>query len=262
MTISKNYGTALNTVFFLAGLILLAFLLRLFALWLFPIVQRDGILYLEMMNVWNETNSYQEVLKNFRGVNWIPPFPLFLMKLLMPLGFSAECSAKVLCIGFGSLLPAIGYGIAWTLTKRQLIAVASGVLFAVHPVLIEFSIQPLRDGFYLFWAGLTLLFLCRGMINGKWYDWFAAGVFSAASFLTRYETLEFYLLIFVFLICAPLFQSYPWRRALTHGFVFAAGLVVTLFLVHCLMGTGALFVPNYWSYYQEKWRHLKRIWNI
>jgi len=255
-------GKKKNTVIFLAGLTLLALILRLAALWIFPIVQRDGILYLEMMDAWNDLGCYQETLKGFQGSNSIPPFPLFLMKLLVPLGFSAECSAKCFSIACGGFVPAIGYGITWTLTKRQYIAFAAGVLFAVHPVFIEFSTQPLRDGFYIFWAGLTLLFLCRGMMEAKWYDWCAAGIFAATSFMTRYETLEFFPLVVLFFVSAPVFHCYSWKKAVLHGMLFFVMVLLMIFLLHNLMGTWYFFCDNSWHYYYGKWRLLQRIWSF
>lgn len=250
-----------NTVIFLAGLTLLALILRLAALWIFPIVQRDGILYLEMMDAWNDAGSYQGMLNVFRWNAWIPPFPLYLMKLFMPIGLSAECSARCSSIACGCLVPAIGYGIAWTLTKRQYVALSAGILFAVHPVFIEFSTQPLRDGFYIFWAGLTLFFLCRGMMEETWVDWCAAGIFAAASFMTRYETLEIFPLVMVFLVSAPVFLCYSWKKAVLHGVLFFGMVLLTLFLLHSLMGTWSYFHKSYWNYYQQRLQLLKQIWN-
>lgn len=255
-------GKKKNTVIFLAGLTLLALILRLAALWIFPIVQRDGILYLEMMDAWNDAGSYQGMLNVFRWNAWIPPFPLYLMKLFMPIGLSAECSARCSSIACGCLVPAIGYGIAWTLTKRQYVALSAGILFAVHPVFIEFSTQPLRDGFYIFWAGLTLFFLCRGMMEETWYDWCAAGIFAAASFMTRYETLEIFPLVMVFLVSAPVFLCYSWKKAVLHGVLFFGMVLLTLFLLHSLMGTWSFFLDSYWTYYYKKLIALKYIWKI
>lgn len=252
----------INTIVIVAGITFFSLGVRLAFLWFFPIVQRDGILYLEMMNLWEQKGSYQEMLKAFRGLNWIPPFPLYLMKLFMPLGVSAECSAKCFSIACGSFVPAIGYGIAWTLTKRQYIAIAAGVLFAVHPVFIEFSTQPLRDGFYIFWAGLTLFFLCRGMMEAKWYDWCVAGVFAATSFLTRYETLEFFPLVALFLVSAPVFHGYSWKRAVLHGILFFGTVLLMLFLVHCLMGTWSYFLDSYCGYFNRRLIGFKRIWKF
>ena len=245
-----------------AGLTLFALGLRLAFLWLFPIVQRDGILYLEMMEAWDKTGSYQEILKVFRWMKWIPPFPLYLMKLFMPLGVSAECSARIFSITCGSLVPVIGYGIVWTLTKRQYLAIAAGLLFAVHPVLIEFSTQPLRDVFYIFWAGLTLFFLCRGMMKAKWYDWCAAGVFAAVSFLTRYEALEFIPLALMFLVSAPMFHQSSWKKTVLHGIMFFSFWLLIFFLLHCLMDTWIAFYQGQWGYYRGKWRYLLQIWNF
>lgn len=251
-----------NSLMIITGITLLALGFRLAFLWLFPVVQRDGILYLEMMEVWHRAGNYQEMLKEFRGLNWIPPFPLYLMKLFMPWGMSAECSARIVSIACGTLVPAIGYGIAWTLTKRQYIAIAAGGLFAVHPVFIEFATQPLRDGFYIFWAGLTLFFLCRGMMEAKWYDWCAAGISASAAFLTRYEALEFFPLALMFLVCAPIFRQYSWKKAVLHGILFFGTALLMLFLVHCLMGTWSYFLDSYCGYFNRRLIVFKRIWKF
>ena len=244
------------------GLILLAAVLRLFALWLFPIVERDGILYLQLIETWYREGSYQNMLVVFPGRDWIPPLPLFLMKLFMPFGVSAECSARILSITCGSFVPVIGYGIAWTLLKDQKIATASGVLFAVHPILIEYSIQPLRDGFYIFWCGLALLFLCRGIVGKKWYDWCLGGAFFSSSLLTRYETLELFPLVILFFLWAATFHHYPWKAALLHMSLFITSLISSLILWGCLLGTLTLFSKSYWNYYLGKWKALEQLWNI
>ena len=99
-------------------------------------------------------------------------------------------------------------------------------------------------------------------MEAKWYDWGAAGIFAATSFMTRYETLEIFPLAVLFLVSAPVFHCYSWKKAVLHGILFFAVVLLTLFLLHSLMGTWSYFQQSYWTYYQLRLQLLKRIWNF
>ena len=75
--------------FFICGIALLFLFLSLFSWNLEPTVSRDGLLYLELVQIWHDHGSFQAVLEYWPQF-WIPPFPLYLMKLLTDCGIPAE----------------------------------------------------------------------------------------------------------------------------------------------------------------------------
>lgn len=79
--------------------------------------------------------------------------------------------------------------------------------------------------------------------------------------MTRYETLEIFPLVMVFLVSAPVFLCYSWKKAVLHGVLFFGMVLLTLFLLHSLMGTWSYFHKSYWNYYQQRLQLLKQIWN-
>ena len=70
-----------RTFLLLTCIPLLSLFLSLFCWNLEPTVSRDGLLYLELVQVWHDHGSFQAVLEYWPRF-WIPPFPLYLMKLL------------------------------------------------------------------------------------------------------------------------------------------------------------------------------------
>ena len=78
----------------------LSLFLSLFCWNLEPTVSRDGLLYLELVQVWHDHGSFQAVLEYWPRF-WIPPFPLYLMKLLTDCGIPAEAAGVGLNIAMG-----------------------------------------------------------------------------------------------------------------------------------------------------------------
>ena len=77
-----------RTFLLLTCIPLLSLFLSLLSWNLEPTVSRDGLLYLELVQVWYDRGSFQAVLEYWPQY-WIPPFPLYLMKLLTDCGLPA-----------------------------------------------------------------------------------------------------------------------------------------------------------------------------
>ena len=168
----------------LAGITVLSLLITGFCWFFEPTISRDGIFYLELVQIWHDQGNFQGILKGWPRF-WLPPFPLYLMKLLTDCGLSAETAGVGLNIAMGCCLPVIVYGIAMEITRERKIALCSALLMLLNPSMIELAIEVQRDVIYLFFCGLLIYFLAFGIRRQKGFDWVRAGVFFACSFLTR-----------------------------------------------------------------------------
>ena len=243
--------SARGTTWYPLAIFGLAATIRLGYLFFNPLIERDGILYLRMAEYWHRHTDL-EGMNFFLGgdFSWIPYFPVFLMKSLMPIGLSAESSARLLVLLCGSLLPLIGIAIVREMSAQNrsgiILSDWTGILLAVHPFLVRYSTQPTRETLYLFWCFLTLYFLCRGFHRRAKAagNWGIAGIFCAAAWLTRYEGIEILPLVLLFLLLAGFASKYPPRLAAFHGSIFAG---VTVF---CFLLGGFAF-----RQFDHLWRH-------
>ena len=156
------------------------------------------------------------------------------MLLVMKCGFSAYLSGVGVNIFLGSLLPGIIYLIANEVCRSRRIALASALLIALNPPMIELAVEPLRDTVYLFFAGLVICFLIFCIRRQKWYLWGITGVFLGMAFLTRYETLEFFPLAGICWGIAICRKTMDWKKLLICCFSLSAAFVVTV----CLLISG------------------------
>lgn len=226
-------------MFWLVYITMLALVIRLVLLYLDPLLDRDSILYIQMAQSWHDSGSYLGIFNTFREeLIWIPPLSLYFIKTLMNVGLSAEVSARILALFFGLSIPLIGYFLTKIVCRNNTISLCATLFFAVNPVLVQYSIEPNREVFYLVLGGLSLLFICKGIRFQNWYNWFLSGVFSSLSCLTRYEGLELpiYVIIY-FLVSVSILKQYDLVKAIRHIIFYYFGLVITLLLFSIMINT-------------------------
>ena len=242
----------------LIAITLFSLLLSLFCLYLEPTISRDGLLYLELIQVWHEQGSFQAVLKHWPQF-WIPPLPLYLMKLLMDCGLSPEAAGLGLNLVLAGFLPLIIYGIAMEVCCDRRIALCAAFLMAVNPTRVALSIEPQRDAVYLFFCGLLIYFLLCGIRRGKWYFWSLGGVVFALSFLTRYETLEFLPLIVAAFLLLLWEDRAKWKKLLLNGAAVSVSALAAFLLLIFIMGVQNHLFKSYQKYYLARWHSLERV---
>ena len=177
----------------LSIILLCGFLLKIAGLLLEPTLSRDGALYVQLIQIWSDSNDFNAVLQHWERY-WIPPFYLYCAKCLMYFGLTAEQAGIGINLVLGTFAPLIGFGIAFEVTRNRIIALCSALLLAMHPALNELSVQVQRDMIFLFLSGSAVWSICAGIRRKKWYFWVLGGILFSMSFLTRYETAEFLLL--------------------------------------------------------------------
>ncbi len=236
MTSRYNNVQFFSHLLMLAGIIAIAFVMRFFSYLMDSTVARDSILYINMAESWYKFEDYYGMLTEFSTWGGIPIFPLWLMKSLMGLGISGEAAGISMVIIMGSLLPLVIYKIAFLVCANKEVALGAALLTAVHPALIEMSIQIMRDTPYLFWVGVSIWFLLNAIKYQKKRYWLGGGMILALSILTRYESFEILLLVFGYLLAAPFFQWIKWRKAIMFLICFLSSLMLTICLLQLVAG--------------------------
>lgn len=247
-------------LFWLAGILLASFILKLLCWYLDPIVSRDGCLYIRLAQIWYDTGNFKDILRVHE--TGIPPMFLYLMKCLMELGLSAENAGVWLNLILGTFTPLLAYGMAYEVTQRKDIAVCSAVLIACNPSMNEFSVEIQRDMIYLFLIGLVLWLLAAGIRRKCWSFWAWSGLTAGCSMLVRYETLEMLIIVPVILIQLCAGRYLYWKKCLCYAGLFYSGLVITVCSLSLLMQVQETVFENYKIYYDRKWDALKMQLNI
>ena len=176
------------------SLFCLSFVLRIAKLIIDPMILRDAALYLIKTESWYVSHDYQAAFSN---VKKFPSLPLLAIKELMRLGYGVEPVGRAFNIYIGSLIPIVCFFLVLKLLKDARLALISSVLLSIHPNLISYSIQPLRETLYIFFVELFLYHLIDAVKRESYVGCIYCGIFASLSFFCRYEAVE---LIAVFII--------------------------------------------------------------
>ena len=215
-----------------------------------PVVSRDGSLYVNIAQAWHDAGNFTDI-PVFRDY-LLPPMYFYLMKCLIHCGIPAETAGVSLSLFFGSLVPLIAYGIAWKVTRRKDIAICSALLIAVNPSINELSIEVQRDMMYLFFAGLTILFITAWIHRQKCIFLLGTGFLCACGILTRFEMIEFFLItpfVFAFLYIK---KYCSWKNALFSFGVFVLSFGISIYFLSLIMKTQDYLFLNYDRYFQKQ----------
>jgi len=229
----------------------LSFLMKLLSYHLDPIITRDGYTYIKLAESWYDTGVYPDTMFNGYS-NWVPPFYLFLMKSLMSFGFSAEMAGIWINLVLGSFIPLLAYGIAYEIIQRQDIAICTALLTAVNPSMNELAVGIQRDIVYLFFSGVIIWSLSAGIHSLKWRYWFGAGLACGCAVLTRFEALEFLVIVSIIFFCLCGTKQRSWKRILCWAATFSLSFCGSLLFLSSLMRTQDFILSSYKQYFYEK----------
>ncbi|HUY35614.1 MAG TPA: glycosyltransferase family 39 protein [Pirellulales bacterium] len=191
----------------LAGLVLLCLVPRAVMAWKLDAVCRDGVFYIQLAQAF-EQGDVATGLNKLR-LNAYPP----LLALLHHVGLDWEWAGKFwgVCVSSLAVLPLFGW------TRRQFddrLATVACLLYAVHPKLIEWSPELVRDPtFWFFWT-LSLYCCWRAAAETRWRWYLAGGVAIALASHTRFEGWCLYLPLVWWSAC-----RWPARRELRRAVV-------------------------------------------
>ena len=167
--------------------------LRLLKLALDPGLMRDSSLYLAWADNWFQTGNH---LHDILGDPTLtPPLAPWTIKTVMAYGFNADISGRAISLFLGSLMPVAGFLFALKLCGKIRIALLTTFLLVVHPDLVTYSVQPLRENVYLFFIGALLTMIVDAVHDNSAVKWGICGIPLSLAFFSRYETMEFFLII-------------------------------------------------------------------
>ena len=205
-------------------------LVRLGKLLIDPSLLRDAAVYLNWVNSWVETGDFYFLILGKAPL--VPPVSLWSIKTLMELtGIDAEIAGRTLSLFLGSLVPVIGFFFALRFTRSIRISLVSALLLIVHPRLVEFSVQPIRENWYIFFTAAFLFVICEAIRKNSVFKWGACGVFLALSAFSRFEAMEFVPIVAMVLLILFSFQKINLKEMLQSGLAFCLTLFATSVLV-------------------------------
>ena len=246
--LKKHWLTIL--ILFVASMVVLA--LSLYHRAYEPTLGRDSVNYIGIIRIWHETGSIDGVLE-VQPDFWFPFLSLYLGKVLVDCGFSAEGAAVGMNIFFACFLPLIIFGIANEITQNKKLALCSAVLLSFNPTVIELAVEAQRDMPYLFFCGLMIFFACCAIRREKWYFWGVTGICFAFSLLIRYETLEMVPVFACYFLAVLIFRKGKRIQNLCHCMILASAGILALALLLWISGTTDYVQKQYYSYYEGKY---------
>ena len=188
-------------------------LFRLMKLVIDPGLQRDPTLYLQWATHWYETGDCHFFQASGDPVQ-TPIFPIWALKELMVSGLGAEVVGRGLSLFLGSMIPVISFVIALRVFQNIRIALVTALLLAVQPDLVPYSVQPLRENFYVFFEALLLLTIVESVKNGTYFNWGLCGVLVSFISFCRYEGMEFILIVPFVIVGMAFIDGIKRKRAL------------------------------------------------
>jgi Dolichyl-phosphate-mannose-protein mannosyltransferase len=163
------------------GLLLLACLVpRIVVAWRLPTVCDDGFSYLHIADSLDR-GRFDQALE-YLNLNIYP----LVLSWLHACGLEWTVAGKAwgIVMGTAIAIPLFNW-LARMFDER--IATAGVFLYAVHPKLIEYSVEPIREATFWFFFVLALDFLYRSCQERRWWQFAAAGTALALALHTRIE---------------------------------------------------------------------------
>ena len=210
---------------------LTALLVRTCKILLDPVLARDASLYLTWVRNWISTGSYHYTF--FDQVGLVPPLPLWFIKTLMLSGLDAETAGRAISMFFGSLTPVIGFIFTLRICRNIRIALLAAVLLVLHPDLVQYSGQPLRENSYIFFDGILLLLIVEAVRKSAVFKWAACGILLSLTAYCRFEALEFTVIVPFILAALCYFRRINLKEAVRN----AAAFYLFFCLTHVLLLT-------------------------
>lgn len=206
---------------------------------------RDCIRYLTGAIRWAEQGSYD--------LFYFPPLPCFLMKLLIQLGFSPDTAGRIYSFLPGLFVPLAAYIFILRTTGNRRLARYASIILIFHPLLLSFSVMPLRESLYVLFVLLILISGHAALTTQRLLPWLSCALFTALGWCCRFETLEFVALAFIALFILLLQKRYKFCKAVCHFGAYFLCTVALWVLLTVATGGRACFKFQFDNYIFNKW---------
>jgi hypothetical protein len=237
-----------------AALLLFTAVIRLAASSWMPYISRDAVQYVNAAARWAERGSYD--LFSF------PPLPCFLIKVLIQLGLTPDCAGHVYSFVTGLFVPLAAYSLTVKATSNRRLARYTALMLAVHPLLLQFSLEPMRDSAFILLGVLAMTAGMEGLKKQKLLPWLLCAVLTAAAWCCRFEALELAALALIALAAAAFRKQYPFMKAAGHFLIYLFSAILLWFLLTLAAGGKACFKFQYENYILNKWNLLVERWKV
>lgn len=218
--------------FTLPGIMLFAAILRILAWRQNSVISRDGVFYLDLASRWLKSDNLTR--EAAIGNSFVPPLLPFLLKFSEAMHWDGESFIIWLNILLGSLLCVLIYGIILALSGTRKLALTAAILVAVHPELVDWSIQVQRESLYLFFFGVFLFCAVKAWQKDNYFWWVLCGMVWMFSIYSRLEGLT----LLLWLVVGSLWML---LRDPTKRMKLLIGNIVTV------LGAGATHLVFCWS---------------
>lgn len=205
---------------------ILALGVRLAAWSLEPVVSRDGVRYIQLAEALHAAGGSFDKLASAQGEYVQSPFFVAILASHVS-GASPHVIGVVMNVLLGSFFPVLIYMIISQLDDKPAIAITGALFAALHPVLINYSIEVQREMGYLFFAGWFFYFLIRALKRKQWYCSYCTGAAAITAFFFRYEGAELYCFAGMVYVAVCFMKSVPWKVLILHLLLFVLGTTLT-----------------------------------
>lgn len=233
----------------LIGILLITVAMRAYVMWQTPIIAKDGMLYVGIARIINH-GLWLDLVGDWFLFN---PYPA-LIAWLQRCGFSFDFSGQLIS-GVASSLGVVPLYLWCRRAFDVRVAHLAALTYALHPVMLRFSGQVLREGLYwclMLWA--VYAFWLAAHSRQTW-RYAVAGLLATAATLTRMEGAVLFILGAMWSITMrstpshrdPIENSYSatgtpslgrWRQSFVQTAVACAMFPLTMFVLNLL------FIPQ------------------
>lgn len=170
---------------------------RLWRHWAEPMISRDGVLYLRQAELWL-TGGFQALQGSEAA--WIPPLLPWSISRGMLCGLSAYSSGILVNVLAGTLLIAAVFLLTGEFFRDKRLGALAALFCAFVPEFVQLSVEIQRESLYLLFMTLALWLAVCGFRRRNRFYWGGAGTTAFLAALARYEALELFLFIPLFLL--------------------------------------------------------------
>ncbi len=185
-----------------------------------------------------------------------PPLHPFLVSLIWYVVGDLELSARILSLICGLIVVPLGFVLAKRLYRDENLAFLTALLIAIHPYLIRYSGETLREGLYYLLAMLVILCGLKGAVERKPKYMFLCGVISILGYLNKHAFIGFLIIFSIWIaISSVKTLRHDWAeraKLLLAGWsIFIAGAFVYIVYLYKTSGyitlTGKINMVDYLS---------------
>jgi uncharacterized membrane protein len=232
----RDFFGGLTTGQKLTFIVCLGFILRLYVALNAVTISVDSTIDLSLARAFTEGDFYGGL-----DVSRPPLHPL-LVSLLYPLFNDYELSARIISVVFGTLVIAVSFHIGKRVFDER-VGLITAFLVAVHPYLVRYSGDTLREGLYYFLVATVVLLGYRAVFSSSARQMFLAGLICFLAYLTKPGAIGLLLVISLWVVLYN-FSSIrdDWQKRL---FMLASGFSVFIlmalpYLVYLYLETGGV----------------------